>query len=89
VDRRSAAELEKEVTCRHGTSIVAPLAADFKDDEELRVYLGLPRTEEGYKILSKITPEMRKTYASMRAVERELEAGRVPIGVIVCDRRKK
>jgi len=77
------------MTCRHGTSDVAPLPADFATEEELRIYLGLPATASGLRILAGVTPEERRTYAEMRAVENELRAGRIPRGVIACDRTRR
>lgn len=77
------------MTCIHGTSTVIPLPVDFKDDEELRVYLGLPNTEEGRRILGATTPEDRKVYAAMRAMEGELKAGRIPVGFIACNRGRR
>lgn len=77
------------MTCTHGTSDVVPLPVDFASDDELRLYLGLPDTEQARAILAKVTPEQRREYASMRAVERELQAGRIPRGVIACDRGRK
>lgn len=76
------------MTCRHGTSPITPLPADFASDDEYRRYLGLPDSEEGWKILRALPPEDRRVAAEMRAVERELQAGRIPKGLIACDRRK-
>jgi hypothetical protein len=77
------------MTCRHGTSDVAPLPVEFASDDELRIYLGLPNTEQGRAIAAAISPEERKSCAQMRAVELELKAGRIPRGVIACDRRPR
>lgn len=74
------------MTCRHGTSDVVPLAVDFASDDEYRLFLGLPDTEKGWAALRKLPPEERVVMAEMRAVAREIEAGRIPRGVIACDR---
>jgi hypothetical protein len=65
---------------------IVPLPADFADDDEYRRYLGLPDTEEGRRVLASLPAGERKIAAQMRAVERELAAGRRPAGVIVCQR---
>jgi hypothetical protein len=75
------------MTCRHGTSAIAPVTADFASDDEYRRYLGLPDTEAGWDILRSMPAKERRLAAEMRAVERELTAGRIPHGVIACDRR--
>ncbi len=76
------------MSCHHGTSNLAPLAADFASDDEYRRYLGLPDSEAGWEVLRGLPPQERRIAAEMRAVERELAAGRVPRGVIACDRRR-
>lgn len=75
--------------CTHGTSDVVPLAVDFASDDEYRLYLGLPDTPKAWAVLRAMPPEDRAIYASMRATERELQAGRIPRGVIACDRGRK
>ncbi|WP_336973490.1 hypothetical protein [Sphingobium aromaticiconvertens] len=77
------------MTCHHGTSGVAQLPVDFASDDEYRLYLGLPNTEEGWTILNTMSPGDRRMAAQMRAVEREVSAGRIPRGVIACDRRRR
>jgi hypothetical protein len=77
------------MTCRHGTSDVVPLPVDFASDDEYRRYLGLPDTVEGRRITLERTPEERRQDAELRAVERELAAGRIPRGVIACDRGRR
>lgn len=74
------------MTCHHGTSDIVPLAVDFASDDEYRIYLGLPDTEQGWKALRSLPASERKVMAEMRAVENELRAGRIPRGVIACDR---
>ena len=76
------------MTCKHGDSEIVPLPCGMTEDEWMK-WLGLPNTEQGRAALKKIPPEKMKVYARMRAVERELDAGRVPKGVIVCDRRHR
>lgn len=77
------------MACVHGTSDVIPHPSDFRDDEELRVYLGLPNTERGRAILASVTPEQRREYASLRATERMLMKGHIPRGVIACSRGRQ
>ncbi len=48
-------------------------------DEELAAYLNIP-----LDLVPKITPARRECYEHMHYVEQELNAGRVPPGVIVC-----
>jgi hypothetical protein len=74
------------MTCRHGDSDIVPLAVDFASDDEYRVYLGLPDTPKAWAALRALPAKDRKIYAEMRAVENELRAGRIPRGVIACDR---
>ncbi|ARR52010.1 hypothetical protein HY78_00320 [Rhizorhabdus wittichii DC-6] len=77
------------MTCHRGTSDIVPLPVDFADDDEYRRYLGLPDTAEGRKLTIKRTAEERRQDAQFRAVERELQAGRIPRGVIACDRGRR
>lgn len=77
------------MTCIQGTSDIFPLATDFASDDEYRIFLGLPDTEKGWAMLRALPAEERQTMAQMRAVARELEAGRVPHGVIACDRGRR
>lgn len=77
------------MSCSHGTSDVAPLPAPFRDDDQLRRWLGLPDTDEGRAAVQQLTSAERRHYAGMRAVELELQAGRVPRGVIACDRKRR
>lgn len=77
------------MTCLHGTSDIRGLPADFASDDEYRQYLGLPDTAQGRAILAALPQEERATAAAMRAIERELAAGRIPRGVIACDRRRR
>jgi len=77
----------RRVTCKHGKDPM-PDPIDFKGDE-LRIYLGLPDTAQGRSIAAAIAPGERAVYASMRAVELELQKGRIPIGVIACDRERR
>lgn len=77
------------MNCRAGTSDIAPLPVDFVDDDEYRRFLGLPDTEEGWSILRALPPRERRIAAEMRAVEREIASGRIPRGVIACDRRRR
>lgn len=77
------------MTCHHGTSPIRPLPADFANDAEYRTYLGLPNTEEGDRIFAALPPGERRVAAEMRAVEAELTAGRIPRGVIACDRKRR
>ena len=76
------------MSCSYGISDVVPLPVPFKDDEDLRLFLGLPDTAEGRAILAKVTPELRQQAVEMRAVVSELQAGRVPRGVIACSRKR-
>lgn len=76
------------MTCVHGSSDVAALAADFASDDEYRRYLGLPDTQQGWDILNGLPAIERRIAAEMRAVEREISAGRIPRGVIACDRQR-
>lgn len=76
------------MTCIHGNSPM-PEARDFADAEELRLFLGLPKTAQGLAILANVTPEERQTYAEMRAVVEEIQAGCIPKGVIACTRTGK
>ena len=65
---------------------VVPQAVPFKNDEELRLFLGLPETAEGRAILAKVTPEQRQQAVEIRVVISERQAGRVPRGVLACSR---
>ncbi len=73
----------------YAVSDVVPLAVPFKDDEELRLFLGLPDTAKGRAILAKVTPEQRQQAVEMRAIVSELQAGRVPRGVLACSRASR
>jgi len=77
------------MTCTHGTSMVAPLPVDFASDDEYRLYLGLPDTEQGWAALRALPASERQVAAAMRATENELRAGRIPVGVIACDRKRR
>jgi len=76
------------MTCQYGTSPITPLPVDFVSDDEYRRYLGLPDTEQGWSILRRLPRQERRIAAEMRATEWELQAGRIPKGVIACDRRR-
>ena len=80
-------ETAQLMPCTHGTTPL-PDPLPFKDDE-LRVWLGLPDTQQGRDIAANTSPADRAVYEQMRATEMELKRGRIPKGVIACDRNRR
>jgi hypothetical protein len=73
------------MTCIHGSDPM-PKPLPFANDAELMAFLGLPDTEKGRAACAALTDDQRTEYATLRAVCEELKAGRIPRGVIACNR---
>ncbi len=73
------------MSCIHGREEHDPIEP-FANDDEYRKYLGLPDTENGRRIFANLPPEERAFAEQCRMIERMVNRGEIPKGVIACTR---